>query len=353
MPASSLIRGKGAVKAPIGLVVGIPTETPVPPYWTQYNRAADNFIRGTVSDSVVNTTISTNSPITLYSTTDDLHLGSLARDCEIGHVNACSTSCWNPSIDYNGSGSHGSHSITIHYRPHGVRLKLIQAYSPMSIIYPGIMMFSTKNLPNQTTIPFLDGCGDRLLVSHPVTTGYIDGWISPNAETGGISNYHIHTTAVKRQVYYLKSNSFTTVGGAGDIHAHSIPAPLTWNYKPKYVTLRSYHVSDIYNPRDLIGMWPNTGPIPNGWEIVGEVNDRYIRFDDVYSAGGGNDTIEIGGMTGFNAHQHPYGSSSTKSRAVSPSSHYDSVSHLHYYNHTAYNFWPNTLYLKFIRYIGN
>jgi len=255
-------------------------------------------------------------------------------------------------MNYNGSGSHGGHSLGFSYRPNGIRLKLIYAYSVYSYLYPGIMMFSMASLPNQVSITYLDNAGDRLLLSHASKTEYYDGHITPNASTGAINNYHIHTTAVNRQVYYPKVNTYTTVGAAGGAHTHTIPAPLTWIYKPKYVTLRSYHIADIYNPRDLIGMWPYTGTIPTGWQVVGEVNDRYIKFASTYSAGGGNDTIEIGGMTGNNAHLHPYGTSTKISRAVSPSGHYDSVSHLHYYGHTAYPFKPVSLYLKFIRYVG-
>lgn len=352
MPVSALIRAKGAIRAPIGLICVLPTATPIPTGWAEYNRAQDYFIRGTTSDSLVNTTLAANS-ISLTSSTDDLHLGSLARDCEIGHTSACTTSCHTPSMNYNGSGSHGVHSLGFAFRPDGIRLKLIYANSINSFLFPGLMMFSTNNLPQHTSITYLDQAGDRLLMSHASKTEYYNGSVTPNTSTGSVNNNHIHTTAVNRQVYYLKVNEFTTVGAAGQSHTHSIPAPSTWVYKPKYVTLRSYHIADIYDPVGLIGMWSYTSDIPNGWQIVGEVNDRYIKFASTYSAGGGNDTIEIVGMTGYNAHSHPYGTSTKKSRAVSPSAHYDSVSHRHYYNHNAYPYKPATLYLKFIRYVGH
>jgi uncharacterized protein YbdZ (MbtH family) len=352
MPVSALIRAKGAIRAPIGLICAIPTATPIPTGWTAWSRAQDYFIRGTTSDSLVNTTATSNS-ISLNSTTDDLHLGSLARDCEVGYTSTCTTSCHTPSMNYNGLGYHGSHSIGFSYRPNGIRLKLIYASSVYSYLFPGLMMFSTDSLPQHVSITYLDQAGDRLLLSHASKTEYNNGSVTPNASTGSVNNSHIHTTAVNRQVYYLKVNEFTTVGAAGGAHTHTIPAPQTWIYKPKYVTLRSYHIADIYNPVGLIGMWYQSGNIPNGWQVVGEVNDRYIKFSSAYSSGAGNDTIEISGMTGNNAHLHPYGTSTKISRAVSPSGHYDSVSHLHYYSHTAYPFKPLTLYLKFIRYVGH
>lgn len=351
MPVSVLIRGKGAVKAPIGLIVGIPTNASIPSYWATYNRAQDYFIRGTTSNSLVNT-VAAGGSITLYSTTDNLHIGSAARDAEIGYTGACTTSCHSPSLLTTGAGSHGSHSLGFSFRPNGVRLRLIYAYSVYSYLYPGMIMFSTNSLPHQISFTDFDSAGSRLLLSHATKTEYYDVGVTPNALSGEINDSHIHTTAVNRQVYYLKSNNWTTVGSGGGTHSHSIPKPLIWNYNPKYVTLRSYRISDIYNPVGLIGMWPYTAAPPSGWELVSEVNDRFIKFASTYSAGGGNDTIEIGGMLGSKVHSHPYGSSTTISRAVSPSYHYNDVDHLHYYSHSAYPFTPLRLYLKFIRYVG-
>lgn len=349
MPASSLIRGKGAVKAPVGLVVGIPTDWDIPPYWAVYNRAQDYFIRGTTSDSLVNTTASSSS-ISFSTLSAGSHIGSRGRDCEIGNISACTTSCHSPS-NYNGSLSGHGHSVGFSYRPNGIRLKLIYAYSVYSYLYPGIMMFSMANLPNHVSIAYLDNAGDRLLMSHASSTSYYNGGITRNANTGSTNNSHIHTTAVNRQVHYLKSNKWTTVGAAGGAHTHTIAAPTSLTYSPKYVTLRSYHLADIYNPRDLIGMWPYTGAIPTGWQVVGEVNDRYIKFASTYSAGGGNDTLEFSGSTGTASHVHPYGSSSLISRAVTPSGHWDAESHAHQY-YRSQTFKPLTLYLKFIRYVG-
>jgi hypothetical protein len=349
MPASSLIRGKGAVKAPIGLVVGIPTTKDTPPYWAVYDRAQDYFIRGTTSDSLVNTTASSSS-ISFSTLSAGSHLGSRSRDCVIGHTWACNDTCYSPST-YDVSLSGHGHSVDFSYRPNGIRLKLIYAYSVYSYLYPGIMMFSTASLPNHTSITYLDNAGDRLLLSHASKTEYYNGYITPNANTGSTSDNHIHTTAVRNQAYYLKTNEWTTVGAAGAAHTHTIAAPTSLTYSPKYVTLRSYHIADIYNPRDLIGMWPYTGAIPAGWQVVGEVNDRYIRFGDVYSAGGGNDTLELSGSTGTKSHLHPYGSSSSIYKAVSPSGHPDAESHSHGY-YQKQTFKPATLYLKFIRYVG-
>lgn len=349
MPVSALIRANGAVKAPIGLVVGIPTDDTIPPYWAVYNRAQDYFIRGTTSDSLVNT-VASSSSISFSTLSAGSHLGSRARDCEIGYTSACTTSCHSPST-YNGALSGHGHSVGFSYRPNGVRLKLIYAYSVYSYLYPGIMMFSMASLPNQVSIPFLDGAGSRLLLSHASKTEYYNGWTTPNANTGSTNDSHIHTTAVNKQVYYLKSNKWTNVGAAGGGHTHTIAAPTSLTYSPKYVTLRSYHLADIYNPRDLIGMWPYTGAIPAGWQVVGEVNDRYIRFDDVYSAGGGNDSLEFSGVTGTASHVHPYGSSTLISRAITPSGHWDAEIHSHGY-YQKQTFKPLTLYLKFIRYVG-
>lgn len=350
MPVSALIRGKGAVKAPIGLVVGIPTDWDIPPYWAVYNRAQDYFIRGTTSDSLVNTTASSSS-ISFSTLSAGSHLGSRNwRDCEIGHTLACIDSCYSPSIDNGSLGGHG-HSVDFSYRPNGIRLKLIYAYSVYSYLYPDIMMFSMANLPNHESITFLDGAGSRLLLSHASITDYYNGWITPDANTGSTNDSHIHTKAVRNQAYYIVTNIWTTVGAAGGAHAHTIAAPTSLTYSPKYVTLRSYHLKDIYNPRDLIGMWPYTGAIPTGWQVVGEVDDRYIRFASVYSAGGGNDTLEMSGETGTASHLHPYGSSSLRYKAASPTGHWDTESHAHGY-YQKQTFKPATLYLKFIRYVG-
>lgn len=349
MPASSLIRAKGAVKAPIGLIVGIPTDWDTPPYWAVYDRAQDYFIRGTTSDLLVNTTASSSS-ISFSTLSAGSHLGPRDRACEIGHTWACNDSCYSPST-YDGALSGHGHSVDFSYRPNGIRLKLIYAYSVYSYLYPGIMMFSTASLPNHTSITYLDDAEDRLLISHASKTEYYNGWTTPDANTGSTSDSHIHTKAVRNQAYYIVTNKWTTVGAAGGAHAHTIAAPTSLTYSPKYVTLRSYHLKDIYNPRDLIGMWPYTGAIPTGWQVVGEVNDRYIRFDDVYSAGGGNDTLEMSGETGTASHVHPYGSSSSRHKVASPSGHSGAEIHSHGY-YQKQTFKPATLYLKFIRYVG-
>lgn len=349
MPVSALIRTKGAVKAPKGLIVGIPTADPIPPYWAVYNRAQDYFIRGTTSDSLVNTTAGSSS-ISFSTNSAGLHVGSQDRECEIGYVNDCRNSCHSPSINNSALGSHG-HIVGFSYRPNGIRIKLIYAYSDYSYLYPGIMMFSTANLPNHVSVTYLDNAGSRLLVSHASRTEYYDGWTSPNANTGSNIDSHVHTIAVNKQDYHPTQNQYTTVGWAGGWHVHTIAAPTSLTYSPKYVNLRSYHLKDIYNPSGLIGMWPYTGAIPTGWQVVGEVNDRYIRFASAYSAGGGNDIIEMSGVTGSVSHAHPYGTGPFRWKTASPSSHWRAEAHSHGY-YGRQTFKPETLYLKFIRYVG-
>lgn len=354
MSKISALRGKGIVKAPTGLIIGVATAATLPSGWENFVYGENHFIRGTIHDSgptQVATGVAGNG-ITISVGSSGGHLGSPARDCEIGTGSPCKTNCKPHSVSSVIEGSHSGHTASFSFYPNRMKLRLIRATGNNSWIFGGGIMFSGETNEYHSRVSYLEDY-DGMLMSHGSETVRMNGWTPSVSVTGKIDDTHDHIELKTSQVSYIKPTNWTTVHTSGGSHLHSLPVPSQFVYNPKHITMRAYHVNDLYNIKGLIGMWPYAGAIPTGWQLVTEADDNFIKFDSTPNmTSQGNDTIYIAGETGTASHSHPYGSGSTINREVSYSYHHDGVAHTHGYISPYYFYKPIRVHFKFIRYVG-
>lgn len=355
MPASSwFFSSQGAVKAPAGLIIGLKDGIALPDDWELFTDANGYFLKGTDSDVDVGT-IMPSTDISLVTGSGGSHRGSDYGYKWIynygAYYKSCTSNCFSPSGDNNSVGNHNDHSVGLQYTPAANKLKLIKALSSTSLIFEGGVLFSEINNADQLAYSILEDENGFLMASS--INDHDDPIIGKNTYTGTQSDSHDHQKSSSSTADGCPTTSNNDyVSSAGGSHNHTINTPtITENLKAIY--LRAYEIIDKRKITGLIGMWDSSAPIPAGWEIVAEANDRFIKFSTTPDLTGvGDDTIDISGIVGSRGHSHNYGGGSRGSVCTAQGFHSNTSSHNHSYSNSAYSFQPNRFYVKFIKYIG-
>mgnify|MGYP000101675879 CR=1 FL=1 len=330
--------GGGSAIMPAGLILGVAPGVLPPAEWSVWSAADNFFLKGTDSDALINTTVGRTSISTLLSSGNSNHGGS---SYPIVNTGDGGTRNVRPQSKDDSEGSH-QHGTTIGYKPAACILKLVQAQNDAPL-FEGAVFFSAVEKPEHQY--YTDNLGFLAAGSNTETQPE-----SRSASVNSGGNSHNHISSSDSRNTSISANYYTGLSSSGGTHSHSYTPAITENIK--HALMRVYQAVDLSAVDDIIGMWNQAG-VPDGWEVVAELVDGFLKFSNDASGDGtvsGDNTIGIVGSTNNSSHSHsPSGgpSGDTTFGEVSFAGH-GSRNHNHNIN-TSRAYEPEHYYVKFIR----
>lgn len=341
MGANQRWHGLGGVASiPAGLILGLKPGASPPADWSVWSSADGRFLKGTSSDTTINTTANANS-ISYTSGNGGSHVGSTGYVSWYGYSGTGSNEN-SPSADLSSQGNH-YHSVVASHTPTSNRFKLVQAGAGAKLV-AGLVGFSTEDLVKH--IPYTDFDGSSGYLQANTATG--TGAASSSAYLNSASDYHDHVSSNTTSSNSTLAGSYTSSGGGGGSHPHSVTSP-SISASLAQTLVRAFEVLDISDIDGLIGIWVSTGAIPDGWELADQLTDRYLRFSATGNgAQSGNNTMTVSATSGYSSHgSHLSGWSSSYDEAADVP-HNSTESHRHSASGSG-SYQPNRYHVKFIR----
>lgn len=333
--------GGGSAIMPAGLILGVAPGALAPAVWQSWTAANNFFLKGTDSDALVNTQGARTS-LVFNSTSNGGH--NLRNDATVNYGlvgRGGSSTPASPSADTSNQGSH-NHVMRLSYRPAACNIAFVKAQQDTPL-FDGAMFFSAVEQPDHQG--YANNLG-LLALDDTVGTG-------PKAEekSGSVDSRsapHDHITSASWPPDGISGGYSSAGGSTSNTHDHEWSPTIAHNIR--HALMRVYQAVDLSAVDFIIGIWDQSG-VPDGWEVVAELVNNYLSFDNTIGDGSiiGDNTLLISGNTASGgSHGHPRGSYSSTNARTTHTGHTSGGIH----NHTPPSsrpYEPEHYYVKFIR----
>lgn len=338
----------GAPKVPANLILGLKEGVSLEPGWSLWTTANNYFLTGTTNNTLVGTTLA-SSTVSMTSNTRGGHSsggGIGAYEHCSGSTSGCPSSCGDWSWNGSSYGDH-HHHLTGGYIPDKNQIKLIQASDVLPFPIGGLG-FSTTNLPDQVAFSVFNNNPSGHLFAGS-SSAVVSGSNSLTFGSGSINSHNHHTSYNTRVCSGVASGYPASINSSSYTHDHSTSG-LSITADLKRAALRAWEIVDADKMDGIIGMWTGA-TIPDGWELVTEVDDRLIQCSSVGSAAAvGAGTLSV--SSGTNNKSHSHSTSGTAGYVIVGTGYHTSLSHNHSVSNSHTDWKPAQYFIKFIRYIG-